>query len=487
MNAQVAHFSITGEALVRHARDVLRSDNPAHAYRILTTALIGDGAEDAALKILRGTHTLTGDSGPAGMRLVKQRKCKALTAFVDSLRYIYAGRIRIHGKWMRPSAWIVAFGEVDHRWALEHCGSTGIRDRNRALYYAQSNRAAHELRIPDIETETAWVIFEPCNERPFWENPPTTPQEALDEALAEGRRLDALHPPTPGYRRLRDDDLDDEDDDEGDSRSEGERTFDALVHSTLVSHGWVKPTPEEQEAMDRHEQAFEAELVRIRDTVRAQAGDDTFELQIADGRVLTIPRAPFMHWALERTAFASAAPPWNTVSRSGMKLDNDSAMHTDWWLGAGLTLEDYRRGVVDPISKAAYEKMGEIQDEAREAATPKPKFAGIFAALDNVRASRHKATVIVDHGERTGVVGEDIAVLSDSEPRPDAEISKYKGIVVERGGPLAHVAIISRGCEITLMLLKDACSLLTPGMTVTLNPSQGRITILDTAPAETES
>lgn len=56
---QVA-FSIEGAFMTRTARDVMLSDDPAKAWRLIGLSLVGDNADEAARGILDGTHRLEG-------------------------------------------------------------------------------------------------------------------------------------------------------------------------------------------------------------------------------------------------------------------------------------------------------------------------------------------------------------------------------------------------------------------------------------------
>lgn len=155
-----------------------------------------------------------------------------------------------------------------------------------------------------------------------------------------------------------------------------------------------------------------------------------------------------------------------------MELDNPD--HTDWILGAGLTFEE---AYSDVVSEPAWDAAYRLQEEARKSKTP--KFAGIFAAIEQLRDARHNAAVIIDAGECTGVVGVDIAVFHDSKGDRVGDMGdSCKGVIVEQGGQLAHLIIVSRGRKITVMRHRNACDLFKPGATVVLNPTIGRISVI---------
>ena len=230
----------------------------------------------------------------------------------------------------------------------------------------------------------------------------------------------------------------------------------------------------EEEAEDL---ARAAELLRIGEEVRAQAGDDTFELVLLDGRTVTVPRVPFVCWAVMRTD-PEAAPPWKPVSPSGLKLMNDDPYHSDWMIGADLDLADSYK---DNVNRPAWDEAARIQENLRGGGSDVPSNVptGIIAALDSLRRSTVRATVIVKAGKVSGVVGEDIAVLPDLSPLRVPEIERAKAVISETGGPASHLAIVARGQDLTVMRVANATDIFEPGMRVTLDPKNGTITIDD--------
>jgi phosphohistidine swiveling domain-containing protein len=91
--------------------------------------------------------------------------------------------------------------------------------------------------------------------------------------------------------------------------------------------------------------------------------------------------------------------------------------------------------------------------------------------------ARFRAAVVSAHGDVTGVVGEDIVVIPNMDPEHTVAVLRARGVVAEVGGRLAHIAIVCREDRKTMMVLPDACSLLTPGMRVTLVPARCEIVV----------
>jgi len=432
---------MTGKDLTRIARTLVLDDRPELAYQTLAKGLLGKGASEAAIRILQGHSKLVG--GMECLRLTTERKSKALDEFKRKVNFTYAGRIKTQGTWVRPVEWI----DSDEGEKLQ---------RSHAIHYARPGGAIEPLDVPGEGKR--WVVFEQCTERPMWQDSPASMQGALDEFIAAGRSIEVVR-----VDPLRSGDLDDIFGDPDQEWEESEREE-------------REEESEREEREEREERKWYSKIAKIADAVREQAGDNTFVMTLLSGREVKVPRAPFVRWAFRGTDLGDAAPEWTNVAESGLKLPLDSRDHSDWVLGSGLTLEE---AYTDEVIRPAYDAMFEIQEEIRSSRESKRPYAGIFAALDNLRSKRIPAACIIDNGEVTGVVGSEILVFPDSDGRRVAELGNCKGLVVEQGGPLAHLVITSKGLRITVMRHPNAIELLRPGSTITLNPSSGRITVLE--------
>jgi hypothetical protein len=330
------HFTVTGEAITQIARDLMVSDEPGKAYRLLADCLIGAGADDVSRRVLTGAINLIGDS-VNGID-VETADPEDVREYVELVRYIYAGRVKIKGKWYRPRGVVLSYGADDARAAGRRARVTddpiatmASLGRRRAEYYAgPGERVELVTDCGDLEIHRngAYVIFEPCADAPLWMKPAGDTQAAVTQALAAGRSLERI--------------------------GAFENAF-AEVSSILCA---AAETDDEDEADELRELAYAIEdeqraalLADIGEKVREQAGEDVFPLELLDGRVVQVPRAPFMHWALSRLPEfpRDRLPPWTPVSHSGIKMQMDDPHHTDWVLGAGLTIEEgYSENVTSP-------------------------------------------------------------------------------------------------------------------------------------------
>jgi hypothetical protein len=329
-----AHFTVTGEAITKIARDLMVSDEPGKAYRLLADCLIGAGAEDVSRRVLTGEINLIGDS-VNGID-VETADPEGVREYVELMRY--AGRVKIKGKWYRPRGVVLSYGADDARAAIRGARATddpistmNSLGRRRAEYYAgRGERVELVTHCGDIEVHRngAYVVFEPCSDSPVWMKPAHDAQAAVTEALAAGRSLERIG------------------------------AFDNASAEVRVLLNAAADTDDEDEAEEIRDLAYAIEdeqraalLAEIGAKVREQAGEDVFPLELLDGRVVQVPRAPFMHWALSRLPEfpRDRLPAWAPVSHSGIKMQMDDPHHTDWVLGAGLTVDEgYSENVTSP-------------------------------------------------------------------------------------------------------------------------------------------
>lgn len=268
------------------------------------------------------------------------------------------------------------------------------------------------------------------------------------------------------------------------------RRIKAEAHDTFVVRT-SKSKEERDAAQKRLDAAYEREDKErfkfnedIRRKVLKQAKGDMMDLHTADGRkIATVPRAPFMVWALGRTSLKHLAPPWETVSPPGLKLQMDEPAHTDWFYGATIYITP------DERVRARF-PHAETLDEAKELAQAWGvklgrydfDYNGLLHEASNHemfelqdRLGNFETPVVVDAGDVTGTVGKEIVVLPDLSPAHVAKIVKAKGIITQVGGKVAHIAQLALERSITIMRVDDAVTRFPEGTKLTLYPGEGRI------------
>jgi len=459
--AKTAHFAVDGDGLTEVVRNMVMSERASQAYRLLADNLIGQSkavAAATALQILKGEKRLAGLSdGPKGLRLANEKKDVA-EGYLETLRFIFAGRIRVGDTWWRPHAVVRAFGPLDAAHASEVTGR-GIPTifdphaeayhRARVEFYAPDGYRVLKIE-PSAESRARgdkweFVIFEPVGEPPFWWAEHRDAGAALKDFIAAGRHLEEI---------------------EGLAEDDIERRNRRLARMQAEEAAAEEELCVEEEEAEREK--YLAQLVEIREAVNAQANGDYTEITLEEdwekfdgtavpaGTKIRVARAPFTQWSLRRTSLYHLAPPWKCVSQMGMKMPGDDQYHTDWMIGAGLDLsESYSHA----LKNAAYTRMGEIQEEV-----------GGF-----------EATVLVTAPDCDGRVGKTsgtIAVLKDlsDTPHNNEAIANARAVITENGGELSHGAILARENGIPVMLVHDAVTRYPLGTHLTLEPSVGKIT-----------
>lgn len=416
-----AHFRIDGADLTRIARDLFLEDQPNRAWRLVAQGLRGDDSLDKVARgILDGDLRLVGDE-TRGMDAVEDTDS---ADYKHDVRWLYAGRVRVHGVWYRPRAIVTRFGPTDAEYATRVAGlpmtdplkGYGIDPRwaaARVLAYGLSGeivltvqRATGDFRKYGVEgSEGACdLLFEPCSEPPHWWPENTTPDEAFAQFEAAGRDLDreGYEPPLAAKEA---------------TPSQASRAAAPVSHASLQ---------QEREDIDRQDRAHRVLCSMWRKTILERNGGEMLDLTDEAGNVVaTVPKRPFMAYALERTEFRDLAP-WEPVCPSGLKLQGDSPAHSDWFVGMGGTLEN-GYPYDSPLHSAAVDMMFKLQEQV----------AG------------YRCAVLVAGAPVVGTIGAEIVVLPNLDPKHLPALLTARAVITEQGGELAHHRgdVRLRGCH----------------------------------------
>jgi phosphohistidine swiveling domain-containing protein len=447
--SEMVHFTITGEGFTRLARDMFLSEKVVEAWRLITKGLSGANLERIAQDVLDGKQKFVGNETD-GINAVPDTDPET-EEYREQVRYIFAGRCRLGDTWWRPRAKVETFGPDDARWAMEHgarlaspfdgSGAAERFHKKRVEFYARDGECSVECSVDcQVGRHGEYFIFAPCGEPPFWWDKQTNnPTKALEDFLAAGRSLQTegyffAGAPSEGTTVCKKAEADPE-----------KVHFDE--HQAKKREQWAREDAE-ADAAEARDKRWRADL---RERILAQAAGDLFELKYEGGSAM-VPRAPFVHWAIDRTAFRHLAPEWNPISPMGLKLMNDDPWHSDWLIGAGLNLGDAYQGA---MHEAALEEMFRVQQ----------------------RLAGFKCTVIVDGAEVTGTVGKDILVLPNLKPDHLPAMLNARAVITEAGGKLAHLAQIALERSIPIVLVPDACTRYPEGLRVTINAAEGEVEI----------
>ena len=446
----MVHISLEGPNFVLVARELLLDGNPSKAWRLLAEGLIGEGSDTAARQILMGTHTLSGNNRD-GLELEEDPNS---AEYVQKMTSLYAGRVQIRDVWYRPHAIVAGYHIPDggfEKFDQERSSKrVPVSDHNalRTAYYARDG----EIVISVEHSEGQWpvkvkvsfgettsikrvsnILFAPCGEPPHWWRAPRTVDDAFDAFVAAGGILE--------------------------ERGSGMYSMDDRFKPAVDPLPPVESEPDVNDELDEVDHpediALRAQCAEWQAQIMAQNGPDMIDLMDEAGKlVASVPRKPFMAYALERTEYADQAP-WTPVCPSGLKLQGDSRAHTDWYVGYGGSLVNgypYR----SELDLAAGRMMFSLQRA----------FTGSDCAI------------LVDGPPVTGVVGQDVIVLPNLDPKYLPQVLGARAIITEQGGALAHLAQVALERCIPVVLHPEARSVFAKGMRVTVNAVNGTVRVL---------
>jgi len=489
MRTQAARrtFTVDPGAVSHYVRQLILEDEWRESIRFLTQETTPRLDFPNAIDLLTGKLDIQtqGDQ----FVLVEQDPAEPkYQRFVNNLAYMKSGILSRDGMFYRPYGVITGFHRKDEKEVLDAFAVTEMamtRDQ-----YRQARAHVYAKHIPGsivcfIDGQDP-IIFKQVSDPPFWLQTFNDAGEALADFKEKCRR--DLEEFGESHQVVKSDTL--------------EFYIKAVVHDALRRGGDYE-LPDEDEfllqelitaRMDldyeieeveqgepRYEKAYLVtkellldkfhnlayrEMYRRRIVAQAEKVGGFIDLvaEYPDGpRTVVVPAAPFLHWARrnsEKELKQGAVPDWKVVCPESFKTQNDSSMHSDWWIGAGLTVDDYEQEK-HPVDVAAWLYVMRF---ARDRDQQCVKLGG---------SGRVSGTVVFP-GPNEGVPAGSIAVVPSAGPAYElALLSACKGgagaVIAEVGGRLAHLAIVSRELGARLVVMENATKVLKPGQLVTLD------------------
>jgi len=232
---------------------------------------------------------------------------------------------------------------------------------------------------------------------------------------------------------------------------------------------------------------------------QAETSGGLFDLKVEKkdklGRIryktFKVPVAPFEHYALTTYTIGGSAhrdklPEWETVSPQGMKMYGDNPYHTDWMIGAGLELDALyggRRygggdgGFHDNLSSAVWTAMGDLQDKYIKA------YGEHKIVLMTGDGYFHGRATMIEFWDDMSKLDEfdlDIIVVTKyAHPNLVALLDKphVQGLIVENGGKLCHLAVVSRSKDFKMVRMADATTIIKPGAMLSISTDRRELRI----------
>lgn len=218
---------------------------------------------------------------------------------------------------------------------------------------------------------------------------------------------------------------------------------------------------------------------------QAERNGGVFRLDLKDDEdncfdppFVMVPLHPFIHWALrgfKYEAFDKVPPEWRPISPPGMKMAGDDQYHTDFLLGAGCDpTEAYEDDTLSgAIMNAAWEKRFDVVKE----------WVGVeFSYLSKSTNDKLVFGEVVHAQPGKKVTAGCIAICKNasvdySQVLESINKNGKRGIIIcETGGKLAHMAIVGREYDVTIILVPDALKKYAEGMHLSINLETNIIT-----------
>lgn len=201
-----------------------------------------------------------------------------------------------------------------------------------------------------------------------------------------------------------------------------------------------------------------------------ERGVEWRELHVQRDGIDEVVKYPYniaLRHALVRTKLTSFVPEWKAVCPEHIKLDNDSAIHSDLWLALGNNFDGNEYIYTTKENIILDELVNHLQKEVFP--------AGEFVTLNSAGLSNFQGTVVTKHSK---VITKD-SILVIPNAGPDYELLARKaGLVIsEVGGKLAHLVIVGREFGLPLIRVDDACYKFEEGMTLNIDFETATITV----------
>jgi len=419
-------FRISGKTLTEKSRDFVLEDAWSKGVRFLLDGLEGM-TYDYAIQILTGKQKLVGEDGiDEGIELADEKK-EDVAEYLEEVSYLYGGLYNKCGDdWYRPYAVVTDFGPED----------LFIRDEpvykiRRALHYADDSNNDIAIVLwydkKGVGSREGTVLFKKTMVPPFWRDTIKNPQKALNDYV----KTHDL--PEKGYiERYR-------------------PVENARIATAFKMPQYIDKKEDEEKKNIRIQK--EVDTLKSKIIAKAEKEGGFFELIVTypSNKIETykVSFLPFKAWSIGDYKM------WKTVSPAEFKMANDDQLHTDWVVGAGISIHKiygYERDRV--LCDAIWDKRFAFEQEKKLAFIPL-KGTGRFTGIVSHPKPNEEST------------GNEIIVIPNLST--DYYISAQKALVViaEQGGEMSHLVKVSD--TFNIVRIHDALKLFKPGQKITVD------------------
>lgn len=202
----------------------------------------------------------------------------------------------------------------------------------------------------------------------------------------------------------------------------------------------------------------------------AERGIEWRELHVKTETVDEVVKYPYelaLRHALVRTKLSTLSPSWQPVCPEHIKLDNDSAVHSDLWLALGNNFD----GDEYTYTTKANVILSELVHHLQKTVFP----AGEFVTLNSAGLTSFTGKVVTQYTK--DITKNDILVIPHAGPEFELMARKAGLVISEVGGKLAHLVIVGREFGLPLVRVDEACFKFVEGMVLTLDFDTATINI----------
>lgn len=197
-------------------------------------------------------------------------------------------------------------------------------------------------------------------------------------------------------------------------------------------------------------------------------------LTAEDGEEVSVPTLPLTIWALDRVSECEKAKElYKPVSSIGMKTRNDDPYHTDWAIGAGLSLE-YRevRKFEDAAYKWGFQRQVECLDVEHHILSRAGVVSGrvFHGTPDNAGEVESGDILILPKGSQDYHVH---AIKACGEGKG--------GVICEQGSQVVHLVKVSREMKYGILRIEKALSMYPHGTYIQMDTNKGTVRFLSDA------
>lgn len=236
------------------------------------------------------------------------------------------------------------------------------------------------------------------------------------------------------------------------------------------------------------------QLTALRQQITQFAEQDTelgWHEEVYEGKLYKFPKRALL-WSVFRhsAVIEKQLPAYKPFSHVGMKMPSDCPFHSDAWIGAGFDPEkayDYDLDKHDKAGHAAIEAFMEAKNSVEYAMRDKFSFdfvvlanglrnkgpflsAFVYEAQEPLPENTYSSIHIQCQKPSKRRSGELNAIcLPEAGVKYDAVAKNADVIITERGGPLAHLAIVSRETGKLLIRVDNACQKFPPFSKLSIN------------------